>query len=628
MGHSASRNSRPDQDERDHPGPVSPGTGRDASILRVDTVNDPAGPVARRLVEDGHLAPDDLERALRARDRFGEDLRQILDKLGLIAQDVWAQTAADISGLPLVGPAGLEDAVLPDSIAVEFLRDRTILVLGDSDPPAADHAPQGPEPGTMLAMADPTDDYAHEAVCLALHGAPLRRCVALARDIETALDRLEGIEDDSAVSGNTASAGPDDAPFAATDLDERDLDDIDRLRGLASEAPIIRLVNTMIHRALEQGASDIHIEPFERYLVVRYRIDGLLYEVERPQRRHAAAIVSRIKILAQLDIAERRLAQDGRIRHRTEGQEIDLRVSTVPSLHGESVVIRILDQGGPPPALTELGFTQAQLRQVARELERKNGLLIVTGPTGSGKTTTLYGAVHRLNKTDRKIITVEDPVEFQIPGVIQTQVKAEIGYDFPRILRGLLRQDPDILMIGEIRDGETARIAAQSALTGHLVLSTLHTNDAVSAVTRLLDMGLEDYLITATLNLAVAQRLVRVLCSDCAVETAPPPELQHLEMSLRARITGPAPRFKEAIGCSACQGRGYKGRMALYELFTVTEPIRRAILAGKDTDTLRALARDSGQTSLFQDGLAKAARGQTSMEEVRRVAQDDPLHDD
>ncbi len=562
--------------------------------------------IAERLVADGVLDQADLDRALRAQGRFGEGLRQILDKLGLVAQDIWARTAAEVCAMPLVSLAELERSALATTdIAAEFLRDRTAVLLRD--------AYRGGEAPSHIAMADPADAYARDAIQVAL-GTALPVCVALARDIDATLDRLYGTED-AENQDSTETPDTEDALASA------DIDDIERLRGLASEAPIVRLVNTLVQRALESGASDIHIEPFERFLSIRFRIDGILSEVDRPQRHLASAIVSRIKILANLDIAERRLAQDGRIRHRTEGQEVDLRVSTVPSLHGESVVIRVLEQSGPPPALEALGLGEGSEDVLARHLTHRHGLVIVTGPTGSGKTTTLYAALDRLNDTERKIITVEDPVEFQIDRVIQTQARADIGHDFARILRAVLRQDPDILMIGEIRDVETARIAAQSALTGHLVLSTLHTNDAVSAVTRLLDMGLDGYLITATVNLAVAQRLVRILCPACK-RPAPIPDDIHDLVTEHWPSSAPPPQFHEAVGCPQCGGRGFKGRMGIFEIFEMDDGARRLVLDQADVSALRAHAKAQGMKSLFLDGLMKCGQGLTTVEEVRRVAWD------
>lgn len=554
--------------------------------------SDQAARIVERLMADAALDPADLDRAARAQAQLGEPLRVILDRLGLISQDVWARAAAAAAGLPLLTREDIDRTGLavPD-ITVAFLRENAALILSGLT---------GQTPA-RVALADPSDRFTLDALRAAL-GLPLAPCVAAARDIEAALDRLYGAPapDDT---------GPQDESPA---IEAVRPDDIERLRGLAGEAPIVRLTAKLIDEALEAGASDIHIEPFERDLIVRYRIDGLLGEAHRPALAYAPAIVSRLKILAGLDIAERRRPQDGRIRYRFADRDIDLRLSTVPALHGESVVIRVLEQGGPPPALGALGLSAAHEALIARHLDRRTGMILVTGPTGSGKTTTLYAALNRLNETTRKIITVEDPVEFQIDRVVQTQVKTDIGRGFAPILRSVLRQDPDILMIGEIRDEETARIAVQSALTGHLVLSTLHTNDAPGAVARLLDMGLEDYLITATVHLAIAQRLVRVLCTGCRRPAAAPPDIA----PVLARLGIPDPAFFEPTGCDACGGRGFKGRTGLYEVFPLDDTRRRRILDGD-----RHL-RDEARETLFTDGVRKAALGITTLDEVRRAAEE------
>jgi general secretion pathway protein E len=391
--------------------------------------------------------------------------------------------------------------------------------------------------------------------------------------------------------------------------------DVERLRDLASEAPVIRLVNRMIERAVEQRASDIHIEPFEGRLRVRYRVDGMLGETEAPAEKLAAAIVSRIKIMARLNIAERRLPQDGRIKVVVRGKEFDLRISTTPSLHGESVVMRILDRDGAVLDFKALGFRDDTLKSYLSALERPHGILLVTGPTGSGKTTTLYTSLIRLNSPERKILTVEDPVEYQLDGVLQIQVKPEIDLTFARALRSFLRQDPDILMIGEIRDLETAQIGVQAALTGHLVLSTLHTNDAAGAIARLMDMGVPDYLLTSTINGVAAQRLVRKLCPDCREASEPDAELL-------ARLDAgdnPPRVLYHAKGCDHCKGTGYAGRAALVEVLVMDDALRRLVLQRADAREIEKAAVEGGMRTLYQDGLLKAAAGVTSIEEVLRV---------
>ena len=397
-------------------------------------------------------------------------------------------------------------------------------------------------------------------------------------------------------------------------------DDIEHLKDLASEAPVIRLVNQIIQKAVESRASDIHIEPFEDQLKVRYRVDGILKEVSSPPARSTAAVISRVKIMAKLNIAERRLPQDGRIPLRVQGKELDLRVSTVPTMFGESVVMRLLDKQSVRFDFDALGFDGSPRRRLERILEMPYGILLVTGPTGSGKSTTLYTALSRLNTQERKIITVEDPVEYQIPGINQIQVKAQIGMTFAGALRSIVRQDPDIIMVGEMRDLETARIAVQSALTGHVVLSTLHTNDAASGVTRLLDMGVEDYLLTSTINGILAQRLVRQLCPGCREAYRPLPELA----AKFGQIADAAGDFQlyRAIGCESCNGTGYLGRLVITEVLHMTDPIRRAVLEHATATEIQRIAIQEGMLTMYQDGLRKCLSGQTTMEEVLRVAEE------
>ena len=395
-------------------------------------------------------------------------------------------------------------------------------------------------------------------------------------------------------------------------------EDVGRLKDLASEAPIIKLVNLLITRAVEGRASDIHIEPFQDELRVRYRIDGVLHDVESAPKRLQAAVVSRVKIMAKLNIAERRLPQDGRIRLRVSDKEIDFRVSTIPVLYGESVVMRILDRGEVVIDLERLGFAPDTLASFLRLIARPNGTLLVTGPTGSGKTTTLYGALDRINSPDRKIITVEDPVEYQLKGVNQIQVKPQIGLTFAGALRHIVRQDPDIIMIGEIRDLETAEIAVQSALTGHLVFSTLHTNDAPSSITRLLDLGVENFLLSSTVRGILAQRLVRVICSSCREEDLSAAGREELALL----GIGVGTTLYRGKGCERCSFTGYYGRNGIFELLVVDEALRRLILKGSDAAEIRAAARQGGMRTLLEDGAAKVRDGVTTLSEILRVTQE------
>ncbi|RMD89920.1 MAG: type II secretion system protein GspE, partial [Alphaproteobacteria bacterium] len=440
-------------------------------------------------------------------------------------------------------------------------------------------------------------------------GRTVRPRVAIPTEFEHAFDRLYGGAAAEPVAEETELGG-----------DEGLETDIERLRDLASEAPVVRLVNRMIAAAIERRASDIHLEPFENRLRLRYRIDGVLTEGDPPPFRLRAAIVSRIKIMARLDIAERRLPQDGRIKIVVRGTPVDLRVSTLPSLYGEGVVLRVLDRESIALDFAALGIDGAALERFLAALDRPNGIFLVTGPTGSGKTTTLYAALSRLNEVGRKIITVEDPVEYQLDGVNQIQVRPSIGLGFADVLRSILRHDPDIVLVGEIRDLETAEIAAQAALTGHLVLSTLHTNSAAASITRLLDMGVEDYLVTATVNGVAAQRLVRRLCESCRTSYEPDAALAtHLGLERLAQ----APfRLWRAGGCEACNGTGYFGRTSLLETLIVDDEIRRIILKGGDAEAVGRAARAAGMRTLYEDGVAKALAGITSIEEVLRVTRD------
>ncbi|MBI5639766.1 MAG: type II secretion system ATPase GspE [Nitrospirae bacterium] len=395
-------------------------------------------------------------------------------------------------------------------------------------------------------------------------------------------------------------------------------EDVGHLKDLASEAPIIRLVNLVITRAVESRASDIHIEPFEDELRVRYRIDGVLHDTESTPKKLQAAIVSRIKIMAKLNIAERRLPQDGRIRLKVGEREVDLRVSTIPVLHGESVVMRILHKEGIVINLDLLGFPPDTLAGFNHLIGKPNGIILVTGPTGSGKTTTLYGALDKINSPDRKIITVEDPVEYQLKGINQIQVKPQIGLNFANTLRHIVRQDPDIIMIGEVRDLETAEIAIQSALTGHVVFSTLHTNDAPSAITRLLDMGVENFLLSSTVRGILAQRLVRVICSSCKTTDSSGSDREELA---KLGIGSDIPLYT-GRGCEKCAFTGYYGRTGIFELLVVDEEIRRLILKNADANQIRDEARRAGMTTLLENGTAKIKAGITTLNEVLRVTQE------
>jgi type IV pilus assembly protein PilB len=385
----------------------------------------------------------------------------------------------------------------------------------------------------------------------------------------------------------------------------------------AEDAPVVKLVNLILTDAIKKGASDIHIEPYEKSFRVRYRIDGVLYEVMQPPTRLKAAITSRIKIMSQLDIAERRLPQDGRIKIKMGGREMDYRVSTLPTLFGEKVVLRLLDKGNLQLDMTKLGFEPTALTDFESGILMPYGMVLVTGPTGSGKTTTLYSALNRLNTTETNIMTAEDPVEYNLPGINQVQMKAEIGLNFAVALRSFLRQDPDIIMVGEIRDYETAEIAIKAALTGHLVLSTLHTNDAPGTISRLLNMGVEPFLVAASTNVILAQRLARRVCQSCK-EPAPVPPQALLNIGFSPEDAAKITPLK-GKGCMTCSETGYKGRVALYEVMLIKENIKEAILQGASVIELRELGRKNGMRTLREAGLQKIREGMTSLEEIMRV---------
>jgi general secretion pathway protein E len=564
-----------------------------------------AAPIRKRigeiLIERGKLDAAGLDRALRLQQETHEKLGVLLVTLGLVAQRDVAEALAHQLGMPLVEAAGYPELpILEERVSARFLRDARVLPLAEG------------EHELVLAMVDPTDSYTISAFEM-VTGLKVRPQVAIPTELEAALERLYGAGKSALgqIMGDVEQR--DDLAFDA---------DVQHLKDLASEAPVIRLVSLIITNALEMRASDIHIEPFENRLIVRYRIDGVLHEVESPPRRLSPAVISRVKIMANLDIAERRLPQDGRIRLRVQGKDIDLRISTVPTMHGESVVMRILDKGGVALDFKRLGFEEGTLKAFLDVLLEPHGILLVTGPTGSGKTTTLYTALDRLNKPDVKILTVEDPVEYQMPGINQIQVKPQIDLTFANALRSIVRQDPDVIMIGEIRDLETAQIAVQSALTGHLVLSTVHTNDAPSTVNRLLDMGVEDYLLTSTVIGILAQRLVRTLCPHCKEEYVALPELVE-EMGLRKFADGGEIRLFHEKGCHGCAQTGYIGRISIMEMLPMTDPLRSLVMRHATSTDLRAEAIKGGMTTMYEDGMRKAVAGITTFEEVLRVTRED-----
>ncbi len=556
--------------------------------------------LGEKLVREQKLSARDLEQALAAQAEMGGLLGQVMIRLGLLSELDIANALTDLLDIPLVQTADFpNEAVEVPGLKPDYFLSHAIL-------------PLRLENGQLeVAMTVPQDVFLNKALQLAT-GFIIVPHLALESELQVALERLY------------VAPGTDEEAEGDEDVDSfslgGDSDFVEHLKDLASEAPVIRMVNQIIAHVIDINASDIHIEPFEDGLHIRYRVDGVLQESELADSNLAAAVTSRIKLLSHLNIAERRLPQDGRIKTRVKGHELDLRVSTLPTVHGESVVMRVLDRASIRLNLEDMGFSLDTLQRYRELIDRPHGILLVTGPTGSGKTTTLYASLAKLDAVSLKILTVEDPVEYQLGGVNQVQVLAQIGMTFAHALRSILRQDPDIIMIGEMRDTETAQIAVQSALTGHLVLSTLHTNTAASAIIRLEDMGVERYLITSTVNGVLAQRLVRRLCAECKQ----PMEISDavLEKTGLGRFMPADSKIVyHAPGCEHCKHTGFRGRTSIHELFVMDEAMHEAILSGADATTLHNVARKGGMITLYEDGLRKVAAGVTSLEEVLRVTQ-------
>ena len=544
-----------------------------------------SAPLGQIFIERGLIAAEDLDRALELqRERRGEKIGKILMDMGYIAQrDLLLALSVQLS-LPIAQLAAPASAPELEGMSPRFLRQSLIFPLAI-------------EEGTLtLAMADPLDFETINAV-QTFSRLEVNPQLAGEQEILDAIDRFYN-EDSRETASMEAGTG--------------DEEDLEHLRDMASEAPVIRLVNAMIAQAIEKRASDIHIEPFDKEFRIRFRVDGVLFNQEQPPRELKAAIVSRLKLMAKLNIAERRLPQDGRIKIRILGREVDLRVSTLPTLFGESVVMRLLDRSaGDFYDLQRLGFDTHMLSRMEHFTSLPHGIFLVTGPTGSGKSTTLYSALKRINLPDKKIITIEDPVEYQMDGINQIHVNPQIGLTFAAGLRHIVRQDPDVIMVGEIRDRETADIAIRSALTGHFVFSTLHTNDAPSAVTRLMDMGVENYLITSSVVAILAQRLVRLICANCkeSAGTVMTPFGNEIE-SFHGR------------GCEVCNGSGYKGRAGIFELMELNDELRHLIMANADASRLTEAAVRNGMRNLREDGWMKVANGVTTAAEVTRVTQE------
>ncbi|MDG1461294.1 MAG: ATPase, T2SS/T4P/T4SS family [Luminiphilus sp.] len=557
------------------------------------------------LIEAGKVSERDIDRALLAQREMGERIGQVLIKLGLVSELDMIQALSQQLDIPvLLGPDYPEAPVTLTEIPEIFLVSNGVVPVKRTDEEV------------VFAASIPQDAYLKKALAMSLN-----KTVSVVFGLETDIAKALEARDQTA-------SDEDDDEFGDRFSGQSDDEFIEHLKDLASEAPVIRLVNQIIHRAVDLSASDIHIEPFEEGLQLRYRVDGVLQEQPDPPGANLApAIASRIKLLSGMNIAERRLPQDGRIMTRVKGHELDLRVSTIPTVHGESIVMRVLDRESIRLSLSDMGFSEDTLTRYQTLLAKPHGVLLVTGPTGSGKTTTLYASLASLDSERLKIITVEDPVEYQLEGVNQIQVQAQIELTFARSLRSILRQDPDIIMIGEMRDTETAQIGVQSALTGHLVLSTLHTNTAAGAITRLEDMGVERYLITSSVNGVLAQRLVRTLCSSCK-ESVELSEVAIRKYNLQRFLPDGQQTVFQAKGCDHCGHTGYVGRTSIHELFLLDEEMHRVIMEGADATILHSAARRQGMITLYEDGLRKVVQGQTSLEEVMRVTQDQSGDDD
>jgi general secretion pathway protein E len=546
-----------------------------------------------RLIDElraAHAISDQaLERARRAAEQSGSRLDQALNRLGLAPDDALVTAWSVVTGLSIVEAANFPSSnLVPDATPSSFLRHARCV-------------PLSVQPDVLLlAVEDPLDDFTPAAVA-SRTGLKVELRLARSGDIDAWLKQLPD----------------DDQPAEAQGLVDDALTlDVERLKDQASDAPVVRLVNAIIDRAIESKASDIHLTVARSGSRLRYRVDGILRDAEPPGQGLHASVISRIKIMAGLDIAERRLPQDGRIRATARGQEIDLRVSTMPHAHGEGVVLRVLDRSAVALRFEALGLSEGTVGALRRALSAPHGMILVTGPTGSGKTTTLYAALKEISGPDRNIVTVEDPIEHHLEGINQIQVARKVGLDFAGALRAVLRQDPDVVMVGEIRDRETAAVATQAALTGHLVLATVHTNNAAGALPRLVDMGVEPYLVASTVRGVLAQRLVRRLCPHCR-ETAP------LDAAM-VRAVGLSPEGRElgnvrrAAGCPACSGTGYDGRIAVSEFMTVTDRVRDQLLEAGDERSI-ARAADDDMVPLREDGFGKVLSGDTTLDEFVRV---------
>jgi general secretion pathway protein E len=562
--------------------------------------------IGQVFLERGLIDEEELRTALNLQTDSKEKLGKLLVDLGYVSERDCLAVVSEHLGIPTISAGDYPPVpILENVLTFRFMKQCKFVPIALEDNVLT------------LAMTDPLDAATLDSVRQAT-GYQLKAILGAESEIMDVLEKFYG---SSASTLGRIIEGIDEGNIESL---SDEIEDIEQLKDLASEAPVIRLVNLLISKAIESRASDIHIEPFEKDLKVRYRIDGILHDVESPPKKLKAALISRVKIMSKLNIAERRLPQDGRIKLKVLGKDIDLRVSTLPTLYGESVVMRILDKSNTSLYdIRRLGFPEDSLREFEALIRRPHGIFLVTGPTGSGKTTTLYSALTTINLPDKKIITIEDPIEYQIDGVNQIHVNPQIGLTFASGLRHIVRQDPDVIMVGEIRDLETAEIAIRAALTGHLVFSTLHTNDAPSAITRLIDMGAEDYLIASSLLGVLAQRLVRVICPSCKAEVRPVPEMLD-EIGFRRGDPRNGPdHFYEGRGCDNCSNTGFIGRVGIYELMPITDDIRKLTVAKSDSNQIRKKAIENGMRPLRDDGWLKVRQGTSSISEVLRVTQEE-----
>lgn len=558
--------------------------------------------IGQTLQQMGAITQEQLLECQAESQEKNKSLEACLLEKKYITPEQCAQAYATYTGIPYIEKITeqMADLTILGKVPIKFLRDNTIMpVLVDGN--------------LVIVTANPLNFQPLDELNLLL-GGDRHYAVSTPKVIIDAINRYYPLEGTKQMIAQLEESAQEDLDEAVDfgDIEEKDI------VAMAAEAPIIKLVNHIFYQAVKRGASDIHIEPYEKEMVVRYRIDGVLYPVMNPPKRIQGALVSRIKIMANLNIAEKRVPQDGRIDIRVAGKPIDIRVSILPVAFGERIVMRLLDKSRTFGALKDLGFSERDLQVIKSSITKPNGIIYITGPTGSGKTSTLYVILGELNQPDVNIITVEDPVEYQMPGIGQVQVKDKIGLDFASALRSILRQDPDIIMIGETRDQETAQIAIQAALTGHLVLSTLHTNSAPATITRLLDMGIEPFLIASSIILSMAQRLVRKLCPACKVAYKPDNDL--LKSVGLTEKDAQSITFYKPVGCEECNQTGYKGRIALFELMLTTPAVSHLIMQRADTAQIRRQAIADGMTTLLDDGIRKIKQGLTTIDEVLAVA--------